>query len=427
KLSEQDHHLAFSEATARGVPLGEVLTARKLLAPTELYRALQQNLGRKVLEPFSWKSGSWDVSYDVPAIGSALRVKVPQLLVTGVMKVEPQESADEVASAATGRYLAVADEPLFPLDELRLSNDQQKVIDAARQGTSFDEIRASMDEDDLHRIVYAFLLLGVLEITDQPVYTPPVFVLDNPFAMEAPAPEPSRFIPPPPPKPRIDPALAEEVMAAYLGYRRKDAYELLEVEETDSPVAFIKAFVAMAEKFRPAQFEGDDSIRDKAQEVFLAAARAYAELADPERREALIVRRKVLREQEAAVAKAERLALIDPEQLYKQGRQLAVAGKLREALSSFEMAADCDAQNGTYAAEAAWIRFQLRSTPAVTALKLLKNAMRIDPNAAVAYLYAGRVQAILGNRLEAQAYVSRAASLMPKDDARLLEALRAIR
>lgn len=426
KLSEQDHHLAFSEATSRGVPLGEVLTTRKLLAPTELYKALQQNLGRKLLEPFSWKSGTWEISYDVPPIGSALRVKVPQLLVTGIMKVEPQESADDAATAAAGKYLALAEEPLFALDELRLSSDQQKVIDAARQGQSLTEI-GGIDEDDLHRIVYAFVLLGILQFTDEPVYTPPVFVLDNPFEakeVEAPA---TTFVAPAPPKPKIDPALAEEVMAAYLGYRRKDPFELLAVEETDSPVTFIKSYLTMAEKFRPAQFEGDDSVRDKAQEVFLAAARAYAELADPERREGLIKRRNILREQEAAAAKAERAALIDPEQLYKQGRQLASAGKLREALSSFEMAADCDAQNGTYAAEAAWIRFQLRSTPAVTALKLLKNAMRIDPNSAVAYLYAGRVQAILGNKLEAQAYVSRAASLMAKDDPRLLEALRAIR
>ena len=77
-----------------------------------------------------------------------------------------------------------------------------------------------------------------------------------------------------------------------------------------------------------------------------------------------------------AAAQAERAALIDPVELCKSGRALATAGKLREALSSFEMASECDAQNGTYAAEAAWVRYQLRSTPAITALKLLKNAIQ---------------------------------------------------
>jgi tetratricopeptide (TPR) repeat protein len=260
--------------------------------------------------------------------------------------------------------------------------------------------------------------------------TAPTFELDfpvdrpyvNPFALDEPeAPKAA------PPRPRVDPAVAEEVMAAYLGYRRKDAFELLGVEETDTPVAFIKAFIRMAETFLPARFDEGDPTREKAQEVFLAAARAYAELADPDRREALLKRRTLLREEEAAAKQAGLAALIDPEELCRNGRTLAMAGKLREALSSFEMAAECDAQNGTYAAEAAWVRYQLRSTPAVSALKLLKNALRIDSNSAVAYLYAGRIQAILGNKLEAQAYVGRAATLLPKDDPRLAEALRALR
>ena len=59
KISEKDCLAALNQAASEKVPLGEILTARKLLTPTELYRALQQNLGRKLLEPFSWKDGSW--------------------------------------------------------------------------------------------------------------------------------------------------------------------------------------------------------------------------------------------------------------------------------------------------------------------------------------------------------------------------------
>lgn len=428
KITEADFHIAFSQSASRGVPLGEVLVERKLLAPTELYRALQQNLGRKLLEPFSWKSGTWSISYDVPPIDSALRVKVPQLLVTGIVKVEPQETADEALANADGKFLALAEDPLFAAEDVRFNAEQKKIVDAARQATSVAAFRsaAGLDDDDFNRIVYALQLLGIVEFTDEPRRTAPTLELEHPFL----AVEPSRGAAAPPAPAsarRVDPALAEELMAAYLGYRRKDAFDLLGVAETDGPTEFIKAYLSLAEKFRPANFEGDEANGEKAQEVFLAAARAYGELADPDRREALIKRRALLREQEAAAAQAGLAALIDPEELCKTGRTLAQAGKLREALSSFEMAADCDAQNGTYAAEAAWTRLQLRSTPAITALKLLKNAIRIDPNSAVAYLYAGRVQAMLGNKLEAQAYIGRAASLLPKDDARLTEALKAIR
>ena len=128
-----------------------------------------------------------------------------------------------------------------------------------------------------------------------------------------------------------------------------------------------------------------------------------------------MLRREKLREERAAAAKAGAAAMIDPEALWKSGVNLAAAGNLREALSSFELAAECDAQHGTYAAEAAWCRFRLNVTPAANALKLLKNAIRIDPNCGVAYLYAGQVQAILGKRMEAEGYLARAATLLPND------------
>jgi tetratricopeptide (TPR) repeat protein len=196
-------------------------------------------------------------------------------------------------------------------------------------------------------------------------------------------------------EPETPRASEDEIVAAYLSYRRKDAFDLLELEESAGLIPIVKAYLDVADRFLPSRFD-DGSVREKAQEVFLAAARAYAELADPTRRDALVKRREKLREEAAA-----------------------------EALGSFELAAECDAQNGTYAAEVAWCRYRLGVTPAANAIKLLKNAIRIDPTSGPAHLYAGQVQAALGKRLEAEAYVQRAATLM-KGDPRPAEALRTL-
>jgi hypothetical protein len=425
KVSESDVHAAFAVAATRGVPIGEILTERKLLTPTELYRALQQNLGRKLLEPFSWKSGTWSISDQVPPLGSVLRVKVPQLIVTGIVKVETQEAADEAMIVVSGKYLAIDNDSPFDIEEIRLTKDQQKVVEAARKAMSFDEVRktSGIDPDDLNRIVYALLLIGVVKVTDKPERAMPKWDAPKPVAAAA-APAAAPFIPEnpfavvTPSKPRgTEAASAEEVMSAYLSYRRKDAFDLLGATETDGLAPITQVYLRIAEKFLPSNFDefATDGLREKAKELFLAAARAYAELADPERRDALIKKREKLREHARAAAQTPQSAMIDPEALCQSGRTLAAAGKLREALSNFEMAAECDAQNGAYAAEAAWCRFQLKSTPPQNALKLLKNALRIDPNCGVAYLYAGQVMAALGSRLEAEAYLGRAASLLPND------------
>jgi hypothetical protein len=413
RLSDQDCHSALNQSTSRGVPLGEILIERKLLAPTELYRVLQQNLGRKLLEPFSWKSGTWAISYDVPPTGSALRVKAPQLIVTGILKVEEQESADEAASIANGKHLAIASEPLFGFDDVRFTKEQQAVIDAAKKGAAFDVVRekSGIDPEDLNRIVYALMLLGIVSVTDTPqIWMPPFETKTAPLAAP-----PALVITHPT-------ASSEEVMDAYLSFRRKDPFDFFGIREDDSLPEIIRSFVRTTEKFAPSNFP-EDGVRDKAQEVFLAAARAYAELADPDRRDRLVKRRQKLREEEAAAAQRSAAALIDPEELCKTGRAMMAAGKTREALSSFEMAAECDAQNGTYAAEVAWCRYLLRVSPAPIVMKMLKNAIRIDPNASVAYLYAGQVQSVLGHKLEAEAFLNRAAMLMPKD-LRVVEAFK---
>lgn len=438
KLSEQDHQSALSAAAARRMPLEDVLAERKLLPPTEIYRLLQKSLGRKLLEPFSWKSGTFEISLAPPPDESSLRVNVAQLLFTGILKVEAQETADEAVAAAGSRYLSIASDPPFGLDEIRLAAEQQKVVDAVRRGTAVAEIPTAtgIDEDEVHRVIYALLLLGIVAASEERAV--PFFELENPFAAAEPAPPPPPRIAPPNVV-RAEPAAADEVMAAYLAYRRKDAFDLLGVAESDGPPRFIRAYLAMADKFLPSRFDerSPDGLREKAQEVFLAAARAYAELADPERRDALLKRRAIQREPPPPPPAAPALAtappetaapppVIDPEALYRKGRELRDEGKVREALSYFEMAAECDAQNGTYAAEAAWSRYQLNLSPAMTIIKLLKNAIRIDPRSGPAYLYAGRVQITLGNRGEAERLLDQAAMLMPRD-LRVVEAMKALR
>ena len=193
--------------------------------------------------------------------------------------------------------------------------------------------------------------------------------------------------PPPPPlastatlpmpvPPPVDPELERrrnQIMQAYLSYRRQDAFDLLGVAEDGTPAAFEAAFLDFSRRFAPWTLDsaGLADIAEKARDLFLSGARAYAELTDVEQRNTLLFRRRTLREERAkrpATSFAIKTDLLDSESQYKKGKALMDAGKHREALMLLEFAADCDPQNGVYAAELAYCRFLLTSAHASRAL-----------------------------------------------------------
>jgi tetratricopeptide (TPR) repeat protein len=234
----------------------------------------------------------------------------------------------------------------------------------------------------------------------------------------------------PPVPPPVDPEIERrrnEIMAAYLSYRRQDAFDLLGVPEDGAPAQFEAAFLAFARRFAPWALDSAE-LAEKARDLFLAGARAYAELCDAEPRNTLLYRRKTLREERArkpAASFAITTDLLDSESPYKKGKALRDAGRDREALVLLEFAADCDPQNGVYAAELAYCRFLVSSAHAGRALKELNETLRRDPNCGLAALYAGEIERQAGSAEKAEAHLRRAIKLM-SPDRRPIEALKAL-
>ena len=89
-LSEEGHNGALSESLASGIPLGEVLIARRLLTPQDVYRNLQKNLARRLLDGFTWERGEFEIDDDGEAPDVTVKINAPQLILTGVVKLTPQ-------------------------------------------------------------------------------------------------------------------------------------------------------------------------------------------------------------------------------------------------------------------------------------------------------------------------------------------------
>ncbi|MGK2858611.1 MAG: DUF4388 domain-containing protein [Thermoanaerobaculia bacterium] len=433
RLSEAEYHTVLNASVAKSVPFEDLLVEHDLVSATDLYKLLQQNLARKLLDGFTWSSGTFRISHDVPPVESPLRVKPSQLLVTGIAKFASQADVDTAVSSLGTKRLTLNTEPLFPLDDLRLTSEQQALARALAQGGTGEELlRASgQPSEEFGRQLYPLLLLRIAVPEDElvkKVVAPAAITPPPPFVERRKA-QPAKVLPAEPgasfqderaPAPAVAAMSRDDLMRVYLSFRRKDAFDLFELAETATSAELLDAWMSFAKRFAPWQFEseGPDALAEKAQDLFLGGARAYAELAEADRRNALIGRRRAAREtpKPVEVAKADSTAsapvLLDPEAQHRIGRQLSEAGRHREALSHFQFAAECDAQNGVYQAEVIYCKFQLMATTASQALTALKEVMRIDPKCGLAWFYAGKVHSALGNKMEGDAYIDRGKNMM---------------
>lgn len=432
RLTDQQANESWREALSRGLPVGHVLLDKGLVTPMELFRLLQQNLAKKLLDLFTWRDGRFRQGFDVPKVDSPLKVNVPQLVVMGITRLAPQEEVNAAVAPLVGQILALHPAPHFALDEIRLSARQARVLSPLRRGCRMDELIAEsgLPPDEISRLVYALAVLGTVAPADQLPAAPPAPPAAAPPAA---APEPA----PAPPKPASvfapDPAAVEQLgnqlMHAYLSHRGQDAYDLLGLPEDAAPARIQERYLDFATRFHPARFEDDlmQPFADKARELFLAAARAYAELADAQQRQTLLFRRQTLREQAAAPPPPDftiKTDLLDADAQYRKGKQLLEAGQSRAALQVLEFAADCDPGNGKYRAELAWVRYQLNpSLVGRRSLAELEEAQRVDAKCGLAAYYAGLIHTALGSADEAERQLRRALKLMAPDR-RPIEALK---
>jgi tetratricopeptide (TPR) repeat protein len=427
KLKELDFTTCLGRATARGTPLGEQLVEQGLVSPVELFKLLQQNLAKKLLDLFTWSEGEFRILTDDLQSESSLKVKVPQLIVTGITRFAPQAEVDAAVGPLVGKRLALHPAPPVSVAELRLTHRQTLVTDALAPRPRLDELAAvtGLTPDEITRLLYALAVIGVVVPVDQLPAQPPVQpVRQATQASHAAPPAHAGHAVHPGPDANAAQSIeiarqGNEVMQAYLAYRKQDPFDLLGIAD-DAPQPVIEeCFLAFAARFAPWKFTGPFAPwREKACDLFLAGTRAYGQLADREQRETVLFRRRTLRQERAQKPSTFGIKtdLLDPEVQYRKGRAAMDAGKFREAILLLEFASDCDPQNGLYRAELAWSRFQAApATAAPQALTDLDEALRIDPKCGLAVFYLGEIQGETGNYEAAEWHLQRAIKMMAPD------------
>jgi hypothetical protein len=425
KLTPEDENRFFSEAVSRGILLGKVLLEREVMKPEELERVLQHSLARRLLDGFTWRDGVFRIRAHTSPIQGAMPVNVARLILIGVSRFSPAETVSRATAALIGKQLLRNPAPPLTGGEPCPTPGQRTVLDSLTRPLRIDElmVTSGLTADEVARAVVSLVLAGLVVLAGS------ASTSAAPRAVPvAPAAPPSPPPAPPTAAPRQDHELAAEIEMTYHAHQSLDPFELLGVTEAASPLEVGQAFVTLAQRWAPWQQSGETSRRATA--LLLAAARAYASLADPDSRETLLARRHTRPTVGVARPSADgdriRTDLLDPEIQFAKGKKLMDEGRHKEAAVQIEYAADLDPQNPRYRAELAYCRFLHNPDwAAQQAIDELEDVLRMEHGYGLAFFYIGEILRKLGRTEQARLYLEKAIKPMA-GDRRPIDALRVL-
>jgi cytochrome c-type biogenesis protein CcmH/NrfG len=447
KLTEAQHLSAQSESALAGAPLADVLVRRQLVAPFDLFKQMQANLGRQLLDCFRWGDASYHLLPVEHPAESPIRMNSPQLIFTGSTTLLPFETV--AAQLVFTEHQRFALTPGADPGELKLSPKDTRFLQALRSNPTFAELqeRGGFDVEAALRRLYALGVLGHIHVAEErsalaegappvPGAQPPQAaapasapVSASPLApaatsakqtgTEAPEPTAAHGLPP---FVYADDAESERdaLIAEFLNHRNKDAFDVLGLSSAALPAAMRRAFLARADRFSPVRFRSPE-LKEKAEVLLAVYARAWGELSDSERLEQLRKRRQAATTRSSSApprpsAESQfriKTTLLDAAAQFAEGLKWLHAEQWRQAMDYFEYAFNIEPK-AKYRAHLAFARFRLNpNANARLALHELLEAQRSEPGCPEAFGLAADVHRATGEFDRAEAAYRSAQRLDP--------------
>ena len=421
KITEKQNQMALIEAAKSERRLGEILLEKKILNANDLFKELQKNLAKKLLDCFSWKEGEFKIISDYPDPDSPLKVNVPQLIITGITRFADETLVKRSLQQFLEHSMAINPRSSPQITDLKISSQYHRVVTLLQSHSTRNQLfnQSQLTEENLDRFLCALVLLGIICKTE-----------DLPKEVSKPKEEIKDIAE----ETSINwDEVKDQIHHTYLQYRKWDAFELLGLSIDASILDIRKAFLNYSKRY---SFFFDNKklpkdvkkiLADKAQDLFLAGARAYGMLMDGEIKQKIISRRLQKEKQQKTGKKKPdfsiRTDLLDVTKQFREGMRRKNAGKFLEAQKFLEFAVQCSPERGDYRAELAHCDYLYSPQNKGKANKSLQEAMRLDPSSGLAWFYAGEIYRAEGNLAEAESHYRKACKLM-KEDRRPTEALK---
>lgn len=425
KLTEAQHHTALAESAAAGKSLQSWLLEKQRLSAFDLFKHLQAMLGRSLLDAFRWSDATWKLA-PVEDQEAPVRINPMQLIFTGCQHLPSSALAAQLETPPTEVFGMLPDAPSVQ-EELKLSAKETRLLQAIKRKATVAELVAlpGFTVEDVHRRLYALRLLEFIDtaaaIAAMPVRSRPTPVPQvEPIATSKTA-EGLSFL-------DDDEAAQNLLVAEFMSFRSRDAFEVLGVDVDTQGVALQRAFLTKASALSPLRFKNAEA-RTRAEALQLAYAKAFGALSEPETWQQHRDRRAArdskspaaLKQKAAAEAVKIRTHLLDAQSQFDEGRRRLSAGNTRSAIEHFQYALDIEPR-GRFLAWLAWAKYQAEPNGADACLELLARACEQEPTCEEAHVWRGDLSMVLGRSADAEAAFRQAVKLAPKN-AKYAEAL----
>ena len=432
KITEQRYQEALQGSVQTGKRMGEWLVAQGAIQPFELYRLMQANLAARILDAFRWSEASWRLTGESEAAELALKINPAQLVLTGVTGFSPFELVATQLAFTDEQRFALTPRPPHELTRLKLDSREARFVSTLRRRPTFSELTQAtgLGVEEALRLLYALATLGIAAFAER---VPLAAAQAPPVQGEAAAPGPAApaLAPARAPAPEPEPAtqvLPEEsndlrnaLASDYLAHRTGDPFDLLGLPVEADAAQARTAFLSLADRFSPVRFRSGD-LREKAEALLAARARAFGTLSEPEQAASWRRRRAAAAAEALAPARPSteeqfriKTDLLDAGSQFQEGQRRLAAGNPRGALEYFQYAADIEPK-ASHRAHCAWARYLVDpERHARLALGELAELARQEPGAAEAHRFRAEILKAQGKWAEAEEAYRLAFQLDPGD------------
>ncbi len=280
---------SLAEAAERGVRIGAVLIERGFLDPIDLPGALQRNLGRRLLECFTWQRGDYRLLPELPTTTPTSRINVARLAFTGLSRYTALEQMFSWVGPLPNRSVFLHHQPPVGMDDLRLPQTLRNLVTTLQREQSVKSLlaRSRLSGDELIRSLAA---LAVMEIIVVRRASTDVEELEDEIQIDR---EEESFAEKEEPpyegsdrelSPEETFRLRNEITVEHMTLARKGAYEVLGVTADTPKTEVRRRYVELVEHYAPARYETAElrSVAAMADDLLRATVTAYRDISNPQ-------------------------------------------------------------------------------------------------------------------------------------------------